>query len=44
VSTTKLITIGVLAKRTGTTVSALRFYSDRKLIQSVRSAGGKRLV
>lgn len=40
---TKLITIGVLAKRTGTSVSALRFYSDRKLIESTRSAGGKRL-
>jgi len=33
----------VLAKRTGTSVSALRFYSDRKLIESTRSAGGKRL-
>jgi len=43
VAATKLITIGVLAKRTGTSVSALRFYSDRKLIESTRSAGGKRL-
>ena len=39
----KLITIGDLAKRTGTTVSALRFYSDRKLIECTRAAGGKRL-
>ena len=38
-----LITIGALAKRTGTTVSALRFYNDRKLIESTRTAGGKRL-
>lgn len=42
-STTKLITIGALAKRTGTTVSALRFYSDRKLIECTRTSGGKRL-
>ena len=39
----KLITIGDLAKRTGTTVSALRFYSDRKLIECTRAACGKRL-
>lgn len=39
----KLITIGVLAKRTGTTVSALRFYSDKKLIECTRTSGGKRL-
>lgn len=42
-ATTKLITIGMLAKRTGTTVSALRFYSDRNLIECTRSTGGKRL-
>jgi len=42
-ATTKLISIGVLARRTGTTVSALRFYSDRKLIECTRAAGGKRL-
>jgi len=39
----KMITIGDLAKRTGTTVSALRFYSDRKLIECSRTTGGKRL-
>ena len=40
---TRLITIGALAKRTGTTVSALRFYSDRKLIECTRAEGGNRL-
>jgi len=39
----KLITIGALAKRTGTTVSALRFYSDRNLIECSRTSGGKRM-
>lgn len=39
----KLLTIGALAKRTGTTVSALRFYSDKKLIECTRTPGGKRL-
>jgi len=43
VSATKLITIGALAKRTGTTVSALRFYSDKKLIECTRAQGGNRL-
>jgi len=38
-----LLTIGELAERTGSTVSALRFYSDRNLIESSRSPGGKRL-
>ncbi len=42
-TTAKLITIGALAKRTGTSVSALRFYSDRKLIECSRAQGGKRL-
>ena len=41
--TNKLITIGELAKRTGTTVSALRFYSDKKIIACTRAPGGKRL-
>jgi len=40
---TKLISIGALARRTGTTVSAIRFYSDRKLIECTRAQGGKRL-
>ena len=39
----KLISIGVLAARTGTTVSAIRFYADRELIPCVRSPAGKRL-
>jgi len=39
----RLLTIGELAERTGSTVSALRFYSDRKLIECSRSSGGKRL-
>jgi len=39
----KLLTIGALAKRTGTKVSALRFYSDKKLIECTRTPGGKRL-
>ncbi len=42
-SANKLMTIGSLAKRTGTTVSTLRFYSDRKLIDCIRGPGGNRL-
>lgn len=40
---TKFISIGVLAARTGTTVSAIRFYADKELIPCVRSQAGKRL-
>ena len=39
----KLFTIGELAQRTGSTVSALRFYSDRNLIKCSRTPGGKRV-
>ena len=42
-ATTKLISIGMLAKRTGMSVSAIRFYSDRELIHCTRTQGGKRL-
>ncbi|OED44655.1 redox-sensitive transcriptional activator SoxR [Chromatiales bacterium (ex Bugula neritina AB1)] len=37
------MSIGEVAKRTGVAVSAIRFYESRKLLPSVRSAGGKRL-
>ena len=35
--------IGKVAERTGTSVSALRFYEDKGLIQSSRTSGGKRV-
>lgn len=35
--------IGVAAKRTGTSVSALRFYEDKGLITSERTTGGNRV-
>jgi MerR family redox-sensitive transcriptional activator SoxR len=38
----ELITIGELARRSGVAASALRFYEDRGLIDSVREAGAKR--
>lgn len=38
-----LISIGRVADRTGTTVSAIRFYADENLLPSVRSASGHRL-
>lgn len=38
-----LISIGVLAKRTGSAVSAIRFYASENLIPSVRSPAGHRL-
>lgn len=37
-----LLTIGTLAKRSGIAASALRFYEDKGLIRSVRSAGQQR--
>lgn len=37
-----LITIGELARRTGLSVSAIRFYEARGLVNSVRSAGNQR--
>jgi len=41
--TDKVVTIGAIAKRTGTSVSAIRFYADKGLIPSSRNAGGQRL-
>ena len=38
-----IISIGNLAKRTGISVSAVRFYADEDLIPSSRNAGGHRL-
>ena len=38
-----LMTIGLIAKRTGSTVSAIRFYESEKLIPSTRSTSGHRL-
>lgn len=37
-----VITIGQLAARTGVAVSALRFYEDKGLLQSVRTSGNQR--
>ena len=37
-----VITIGDLAQRTGLSVSAIRFYEAKGLIESFRSAGGQR--
>jgi len=39
----QLLTIGEVAKRSGSPVSAIRFYADRELIPSSRSEGGQRL-
>lgn len=36
------ITIGTLAKRTGVAVSAIRFYEERGLLQSLRTSGNQR--
>lgn len=40
--TESMISIGVLAKRSGVAASALRFYEDAGLLKSVRAAGGQR--
>jgi MerR family redox-sensitive transcriptional activator SoxR len=37
-----LLTIGQLAERTGASVSAIRFYEGRGLIEAMRNAGGQR--
>ena len=37
-----LLTIGDLARRTGLTVSAIRFYESRGLVRPVRTAGNQR--
>ncbi len=36
------ITIGQLAKRTGVAVSAIRFYEEKGLLQSLRTSGNQR--
>jgi MerR family transcriptional regulator, redox-sensitive transcriptional activator SoxR len=38
----RLITIGQLAGRTGVAVSAIRFYEERGLLRSLRTAGNQR--
>lgn len=37
-----LLTIGQLAERTGASVSAIRFYEGRGLLEPMRNAGGQR--
>jgi MerR family redox-sensitive transcriptional activator SoxR len=37
-----LLTIGEVARRTGLSVSAIRFYEDHRLIEPVRTNGGQR--
>jgi MerR family redox-sensitive transcriptional activator SoxR len=37
-----LLSIGALAKRTGLSVSAIRFYETRGLVAPIRNAGGQR--
>ena len=37
-----LLTIGDLARRTGISVSAIRFYEERGLVQSLRTSGNQR--
>lgn len=37
-----VLTIGDLARRTGMSVSAIRFYEEKGLVQSFRSPGGQR--
>ena len=39
---TDVVSIGVLASRTGLSVSAIRFYERKGLIEPFRSAGGQR--
>lgn len=37
-----LLTIGDIARRTGLSVSAIRFYEDKRLIEPVRTGGNQR--
>src|SRR5690348_3837389 len=37
-----LLTIGELARRTGLSVSAIRFYETKGLVQAMRTAGNQR--
>jgi MerR family redox-sensitive transcriptional activator SoxR len=41
-ATDTFITIGQLAKRTGVAVSAIRFYEEKGLLQSLRTSGNQR--
>ncbi|WP_066554496.1 redox-sensitive transcriptional activator SoxR [Croceicoccus bisphenolivorans] len=38
----QLISIGTLSERTGVSVSAIRFYEDKGLLQSLRTSGNQR--
>ena len=38
----RFITIGQLAARTGVAVSAIRYYEDKRLLQSLRTSGNQR--
>ena len=38
----RFITIGQLAARTGVAVSAIRFYEEKRLLQSLRTGGNQR--
>lgn len=37
-----LLTIGELARRTGLSISAIRFYEERRLVEPIRTAGNQR--
>ena len=37
-----LVSIGTLARRTGVAVSAIRYYEERRLLTSLRTAGNQR--
>jgi len=41
-SETRALTIGALAARTGLSVSAIRFYEEKGLVEPFRSSGGQR--
>jgi MerR family redox-sensitive transcriptional activator SoxR len=43
ISPRDLLSIGEVAKRAGVRVSTVRYYADRGLLPSIRSAGGSRL-
>lgn len=40
--TNDLLTIGELARRTGLSVSAIRFYEERRLVEPLRTGGNQR--
>jgi len=39
---TARLTIGQIAERTGLSISAIRFYEEKRLVQPLRNAGGQR--